>query len=253
MTELKIVSFNIRCCDDPNGNSIPERGPRLQRVIAPYAPDIIGFQEYTPEWEPLIREYYGRDYEIFNQYRSTSEELESAPLLWRRDKFLPVTTGYFWLSDTPEQESKGWDEKYDCYRMCQYAILKHRQTGEEFTVMNTHFGFGDQCQTDSARLLHSYRRKISHNPTFVLGDFNMRPDSAGYAVMTRHFTDVNAVTARDLRTTYHGYRPETVKLSHIDYCFAGEGVECVSYKIITELSDGGFPSDHYGLYVQLRV
>ena len=31
---LKIVSFNIRCCDDKDGHSIPERAPRLHAAIA---------------------------------------------------------------------------------------------------------------------------------------------------------------------------------------------------------------------------
>lgn len=28
----KVVSFNIRCCDDENGNSIKERAPRLLKL-----------------------------------------------------------------------------------------------------------------------------------------------------------------------------------------------------------------------------
>lgn len=33
--------------------------------------------------------------------------------------------------------------------------------------------------------------------------------------MTRPFTDVNAVTANDLKDTYHGYAPPIVKAQHI--------------------------------------
>ena len=32
--ELNAVSFNIRCCDDKNGNSIEERAPRLNKIIS---------------------------------------------------------------------------------------------------------------------------------------------------------------------------------------------------------------------------
>ena len=79
-------------------------------------------------------------YDIFNKYRSESN-LESTPILWKKDKFECLKTGYFWLSDTPEVESRGWDELYNCYRICVYAILKEKATGKTFNFMNTHFGF----------------------------------------------------------------------------------------------------------------
>ena len=74
---------------------------------------------------PLIPEKF----EIFNKYRCETTELESSPILWRKDKFECIKTGYFWLSDTPEVESKGWDEEYDCYRMCVYVILQDKESG----------------------------------------------------------------------------------------------------------------------------
>lgn len=45
--------------------------------------------------------------------------------------------------------------------------------------MNTHFGFGDKGQVGSANLIYEYSGKILNYPTFVIGDFNMNPKSAG--------------------------------------------------------------------------
>ena len=39
------ISFNIRCANDPDGNSIKERAERLKAVLDKYNADIIGFQE----------------------------------------------------------------------------------------------------------------------------------------------------------------------------------------------------------------
>ncbi|MBQ8849356.1 MAG: endonuclease/exonuclease/phosphatase family protein [Clostridia bacterium] len=250
--ELKVISFNIRCCDDKDGHSIAERAPRLASLTLPLDADVIGFQEYRPKWEELIAEYYSDKYEIFNKYRST-EHPESAPILWKRDKFDLIDKGYFWLSDTPEVESKGWDEKYDCHRICEYVILAPKDGGKPFTFMNTHFGFGDSCQTKSARLIYEYGKRISGNPTFVTGDFNMCPDSAGYAEMTKYFTDVNTVTAKDTRQTFHGYAPERHPNEHIDYCFIGEGIKPLSRERIDGTVDGKYPSDHYGLMIKLEI
>lgn len=246
--KLSVISFNIRGWDDPNGNSIDDRAPRLNAITARYDADVIGFQEYCPKWEAHIVGDYSKEYEIFNQYRA-KDELESSPILWKRDKFECLKKGSFWFSDSPEIESKGWDERFDCYRMCLYVILKHRENGMFFTVMNTHFGFGDKGQVASAKLLYEYSKKISSYPTIVIGDFNMRPDSKGYAEMTKHFVDVNAATENDLRTTYHGYSLDKYS-AHIDYCFISEGIKPIKQKRIDDLVDGKFPSDHYGLHIQ---
>ncbi len=249
--KIKTVSFNIRCCDDRGGNSIAERAPRLFEVISRYAPDVIGLQEYRPAWEPHIEKYFGDKYDMFNKYRTAEVELESSPILWRRGLFDCTDTGYFWLSDTPREESRGWDE-IGCYRMCVYATLREKESGKVFTVMNTHFGFGDGCHVKSASLIAEYKRKLTPHPTFILGDFNMRPDSEGYKEMTKHFTDANAVTARDMRDTFHDYHPEIIRNEHIDYCFVDGTVTPVMQKIMDE-TPGGFPSDHFGIYTELYI
>ena len=63
---IKVISFNIRCVDDENGNSIQERAPRLSMITTPYDADVIGFQEYTPFWEDSINRYFCDKYEFFN-------------------------------------------------------------------------------------------------------------------------------------------------------------------------------------------
>ena len=250
--ELNVISFNVRCCDDANGNSIEERAPRLNKVMSGYDADVIGFQEYTPTWDKYIMENLGGKFEIFNKTRSQSDT-ESTPILWRKDKFECIKTGYFWLSDTPEVESKGWDEIYNCFRMCVYVILEDKESKKRFTFMNTHFGFGDNGQIKSAKLIDEYSKKISSYPTFIVGDFNMNPDTPAYAVMSELFTDVNTVTVNDMRTTYHGYNPEKITDAHIDFCFINKYVKPVHQKIMDDLVDGMFPSDHYGLHIELEL
>lgn len=248
--ELNVVSFNIRCANDRDGNSIAERAPRLKKVLADCNADIIGLQEMVPEWEIYIRKYYEDEYEIFNKYRAT-QELEAAPILWKKDVFQCVRKGYFWLSDTPEKESKGWDELYDCYRICMWVILEHKASGKRICYMNTHFGFGDKGQVQSVELIRKYQQEYSEYPAFITGDFNMYTSSPAYKKMTEYFTDVNMATAKDIRPTYHGYNQGGEGL--IDFCFADAAIRSVSYKRIDDLVDGKFPSDHYGILMVLDV
>lgn len=249
----KIVSFNIRCCDDDGGNSIEERSKRLFQVLNSISPDVIGFQEYRPQWEDYIKNYFSKDYDMFCKYRSeTSNDVEASPILWKRDKYDLVKSGYFWLSDTPEIESKGWDEKYDCYRMCAYVILKDKNSGTIFNLMNTHFGFGDNGQVSSANLIYEKSKSISGYPTLLVGDFNMTMESAGYKAMTKVFTDVNEVTIKSRIGTYHGYNPEKIS-QLIDYCFIDDKIIPKTMRIIDDTVDGKYPSDHFGLEIELSI
>lgn len=248
---LKVITFNIRCADDVPDNTIDERAPRLKKVLDKYDADVIGFQECTPNWLKHLENYYSDEYEIFNKYRAETNH-ESTPIMWKKDKFELVKKGVFWLSDTPEEESNGWDE-IGCYRTCLYAILREKESGKIFNFMNTHFGFGDKCQVDSAELINKYKQKISEYPSFVTGDFNMTPDMAGYKKMTEFFTDVNIVTAKDMKTTFHGYDLNHSKNDHIDYCFIDEKIKPVNSNVIYDLVDGHFVSDHYGIEFMLEI
>ncbi len=248
----KVISFNIRYCDDKDGNSIAERAPRLAKVCEPFDADVIGFQEYTEPWVEEIIEHFGDKYEIFNKWRAESNH-EAATILWKKNKFECLDRGYFWLSDTPEVESRGWDERFNCYRICQWAILEEKASGKRFTFMNTHYGFGDKGQSDSCNLIYNYSKKISTYPTFVTGDFNMNPKSVGYSEMTKLFTDVNAVTLNDLGDTFHNYDPSVFRDEHIDYCFIDDKIKPVSMTVIKDTVDGKYPSDHYGLFIELDI
>ena len=249
---IKVISFNIRCADDKNGNSVQERAPRLSTVTAPYDADVIGFQEYTPAWEHFINEYFCDKYEFFNKYRTDTGWIESAPILWKKEKFDGLKRGYFWFSDTPEVMSGGWDD-YQHNRICLYAVLKNKNDGKTFVFMNTHLGFGEQNQVKSVRLIHKYMEKFSAYPTFITGDFNMTPSSLPYAEMIKKVADVNALTVKDRRSTYHGYNQQNDFDEHIDYCFINEKINPVTFKIIDELVENKFPSDHYGICAELEI
>lgn len=248
---LGVISFNIRCVDDTNGNSIAERAPRLFDVTSIYDADVICFQEYTPTWKPLIEKYYSSEYDIYNKYRTKFTKRESEPILWKKDKFKRKDKGYFWLSDTPHIQSRGWDEKYNCFRICEYVVLTEIKSSTCFTVMNTHFGFGDDGQVKSSKLIFDYSKKISCHPTIVTGDFNMTPSDIAYKAMTDNFTDANII--KDYSPTYHGYNKTNSNLKHIDYIFADSPIVPVTHKIITELSGNKYPSDHYGVYAELEI
>ncbi len=249
---IKAISFNIRCTNDENGNSIQERAPRLASVIAPYDADVIGLQEYTPIWEDYIPKFFSDKYEFFNKYRTDTGWIESAPIVWKKEKFDCLKRGYFWLSDTPEIMSGGWDD-FGHNRICLYALLQEKESGKTFVFMNTHLGFGEENQVMSVHLIQRYMESFSSLPTLLTGDFNMTPTSRAYAEMIKKVADVNAQTINDRRSTFHAYQLEKDLNEHIDFCFINEHVRPLDFKIIDELVEGKFPSDHCGIYADLDI
>lgn len=247
--KIKAISFNIRNCDDIDGNSVKERAPRLSLTMAECDADVIGLQEYKPRWKKHIKKFCGKTFRMYVKYRDPKTR-EATPVFWNKKKFACIKKGYFWLSDTPRKRSKGWDEKYDCYRICTYVILKDRLTGKKFTFINTHFGFGDAGQVKSAELIYKMSKEISPYPTFVTGDFNMEPDSPGYKTMASLFSDADISEDGKTKATCHDYGK---KSEHIDYCFIDENITSCGVEILDKTFDGKYPSDHYGLFIKLDL
>ncbi len=247
--QLKAVSFNIRYTNDKGGHSIAERAPRLKAILDSVDADVIGFQECRLDWDKLLTSDYGDRYEIYMQNRGDNE---SAPVLWKKNRFNCIKKGCIWLSDNPEIMSRSWDRFFSRYRICMYAVLEDKNFGKQFCFMNTHYGFGNKNQINSSKLIYEYSKKISELPTLITGDFNMRPDSAGYAQMTKYFTDVNAVTLRYSGTTYHGYSPKN-KNQHIDYCFVNDKITPINTVLLDRTFNGKYPSDHFGLLFELKI
>ena len=134
---MKVMSFNIRSANDPNGHSFDERAPRLKTIVEKYDPDLIGFQEVVPGWMKHIPDDYGEKYEIFHKYRCETTDIEGCSILWRKGRFECIDKGYFWFSDTPGIVSRGWDS-IGCHRTCMWAKLRDLKDGTEFHFFNTH-------------------------------------------------------------------------------------------------------------------
>lgn len=49
-----------------------------------------------------------------------------------------LAQGHFWLSETPDRPSMGWDGRC-CKRIASWAQLKDQRTGKAFFVFNAHF------------------------------------------------------------------------------------------------------------------
>ncbi len=249
---MKVITFNLRCCDDPNGYSISERAPRLKTILDKYDADVMGFQEVSVDWQKIIPRDFSDKYDIFYKCRTKEGAPEALAVLWKRDKFDLIDQGCFWFSKTPWIESMGADALFHCNRICIWVLLRELESGKQFYYFNTHFGFGDEYQLESAELLKTTTDMIKSDNIIITGDFNLTPQTPAYELLSSYYTDVNKITANYSGTTYHEYGTLDAA-EHIDYCFIGKGVTASEYILIDDKVDGMFPSDHYGLAFELGI
>ena len=219
---IKIVDYNVRVGNDGTNKNIADRAPRLIRVIEEYQPDIIGLQEVNPEWMTYIEANFADTYTILNKYRA-QESNESTPILYKTEKYNELDHGFFWLSETPDVESKGWDASY--WRICTWVKLEDKVTGEAFLYYNTHYDFTEKCREGSSNLIINHATAQGGYTEYPV----LRTGSSG------------------------GYNPG-VPNGIIDFVFFSPDLLTAEYyEILNNYILGGYTSDHNGIYAEVKI
>ena len=67
-------------------------------------------------------------------------------------RFELIESETFWLSETPEKISVGWDAALE--RICTYARFKDLENNREFWIFNTHFDhIGVKARSKSVKII----------------------------------------------------------------------------------------------------
>lgn len=250
----RIMTFNV--C----GWNYKEVKHLAAKTILTYSPDVVGLQECTYDcYQGLMNDL--TDYSFVGVGRENGKLNrgggESCGILYKTDKFELVDSGTFWLSETPDQVSQGWDGDY--IRICTWAILKNNETGEEFAHVNTHLeniddGTGMKALKNGTQMV--VEKALSFDmPVIMTGDYNFEKDTEYHDIVTdAGFRDAQDVAESTMDGyTYHGVEG-TEPPEHIDYVFVSEQISSVlTYKLVKDTFDGQYPSDHYPIYVDLKL
>ena len=253
--DIKIMSYNVRVYSpltDTGEKDLNQRYPRIKERISDMDPDIICMQEFTSFHMELFNPDYSENYGYVLTYRSqvSIDTLipEATPIFYKKDKFELLDSGTFWLSETPEVISKGWDASY--YRICTWVKLKVKATNKEFYVYNTHLDWGEIAAPSSIALILERMQKDC--PCVLTGDMNFTPDTQYYTTMTTALSD-SRITATEssmpLNGTTNEYSSdETTKV--IDYIFyTKEDFQVNNHVVYNDdyTRWGHFASDHYAV------
>lgn len=247
---MRVMSFNV-LCGGAGQKFWTKRKTLVRDVIRKYSPDTFGLQEAHYRWMNYLCAELP-EYDYVGVGRDNGKRLgEFSPVFYKKDKYEVVETGNFWLSETPEKPGKGWDAA--CVRICSYAVLQDKATGEKVAHFNTHLDHvGPIAQSEGAKLIAERADVFRGIPTVVTGDFNVTPDSGAYKSITAAgFKDARVLaTESDDCGTYHNFG----KCSEmIDFIFVKNGFRATSFRTVTDLIDGRFPSDHYPVLAELET
>ncbi|MGI6248343.1 MAG: endonuclease/exonuclease/phosphatase family protein [Acutalibacteraceae bacterium] len=250
---IRVMSFNVLTLGAEE-NFITSRLGLVTRTIAEYMPDSFGLQEAHYGWIAWLNltlpEYnyvgVGRD---DGKYGG-----EFSAIYYLRAKYRVLDSGTFWLSETPDEPSYGWDA--DCRRVCTWAMLENKKTGEQYVHMNTHFdNAGAEARKNSVDMILAKAAEFDL-PLICTGDFNFRQGSALYNKITStgllHDTKFLAPDTMDA-PTYHGFSATPNPAVIIDFIFVNNKVSPMVYRVITEPQNSRQPSDHYPLYADVII
>ncbi|MBQ8894635.1 MAG: InlB B-repeat-containing protein [Clostridia bacterium] len=218
----------------------------LQRANA-YQPDLCCFQEASEAWNNYIATNF-KGYTLHYKYRG---DKESAPVAWKTDRFDVVESGHFWLSETPEKQSMGWDAA--CYRICSWAVLKDKETGDMLAMYSIHLDHvgvvarREGCKVVRERI-YDLRDRYPGIMLFAAGDFNCGENSEAYEVFTTGgMADARYMTSNTTNALTHGDISGSCT-SIIDFITTYEdAVEITKFEVLDERYNNLRPSDHAGL------
>ncbi len=249
----RILSFNLLCAGTGR-RTWRKRVPKVISIIKETAPDSFGVQEAHWEWMKKLCRYLPEYGYVGNGREDGKKDGEFSAVFYKKDKFETSDSGNFWISETPEKPSKGWDSA--CTRIATYVRLTDKENGKSYIHFNTHLDHvGRIAQINGAKMIQEKAASFGGVPVVCTGDFNVFQDSDCYNTMVSG----NMKDARKLAPdsdecyTFHGFRPDEIQ-SRIDFVFVDEAtVKPVKFKVINKMVDGDFYSDHNAVYADVEI
>ncbi|WP_144283476.1 endonuclease/exonuclease/phosphatase family protein [Chryseobacterium echinoideorum] len=255
--DLKVMSYNIRLnLDSDKENSWTNRKKEAIELLSYYHPDYFGVQEALPEQMKDIKNGL-KNYDYVGVGRDDGKEKgEFSALFYDKLKLQVMKSGTFWLSETPEKPSKGWDAAYN--RICTYAIFKDKQSSREFLAMNIHFDHvGNVARVNSADLILKKIKELNPKnlPLILSGDFNLTEETEPIQILSKNLYDTFYNSEKPHYGpvgTFTGFNINEIPQNRIDYIFV-KGFKIKSHRHINDRRENLlYPSDHFPVLVDLQ-
>ena len=250
-------TFNIRYQNpSDSGNLWTQRAPQVIALVRFHQFDIFGTQEglinQLNDMQKGLPEYsfygVGRD--------DGKTQGEHSAIFFKKERFKLLKNGDFWLSETPDQPSKGWDATC-CNRIASWVYLQDLDTKKKFYFFNVHYDHqGMQARKESSKLMLRKIKEIARKePVILTGDFNGDHASEWYQTLAN--SDLLKDTYKEVEHPYannasfNGFKQQSDRKEIIDHVFVTDNFKVNKWGILTDTYHGKFPSDHFPILVEL--
>jgi len=249
--DMRIATYNLRYANPKDsGNLWVDRLPVVASLINFHDFDIFGTQEVLPglisDLQNLLPNYswygLGRD--------DGKDKGEHSAIFFKKDKFTILNKGDFWLSQTPDKPSLGWDAVC-CFRICTWIKFKDVKTAKEFYFFNVHYDHqGIKAREESSKLMLQKINEIAGaSPVILTGDFNGNQTSSWYLAIANsgNLTDVFKAVPNPyaFSSSFNNFNTQPRSKDIIDHIFITKHFTAKKYGILTDNYYGKFPSDHF--------
>ncbi|WP_311316279.1 endonuclease/exonuclease/phosphatase family protein [Epilithonimonas hominis] len=236
-------------------NSWNNRKDDALALMSYYHPDYFGVQEAVPQQMTDIKTTL-TDYDYVGVGRDDGKNQgEYSAIFYDKNKLEVIKSGTFWLSETPEKPSKGWDAAYN--RVCTYAFFKIKKTGKQFLAMNLHFDHvGDVARVNSAKLILEKIKELNPKnlPLTLAGDFNLTDGSEPIKIISKSLTDSYYNSQKPHygpKGTWQNFDINTPSTERLDYVFV-KGFDVLSNRTINDRRENLlYPSDHFPVLTEI--
>lgn len=267
---LYVGTYNMRLhlgIDEERGDCWAKRCQVICDQINFEHPDIFGTQELiSDQLHDLLRSL--DNYGYVGVARDDGKEAgEYAAILYDKNRLTLLDSGNFWLSETPDRPSMGWDAAY--VRICTWGKYKDKDSRKIFFFFNLHMDhIGVVARREAAKLVVGRIKKMTGKyPMILTGDFNVDQTNEIYQIFTTSGILKDSYTVARLRFaengTFNNFDSCMKTDSRIDHVFVSPSFRVERYGILTngywtkneESEINKFthrlPSDHYPVMVRL--
>lgn len=259
---MNVATYNMRndnnSEDAANGNGWEQRYPVITELIRFHDFDIFGTQECLyHQVQDISKEL--PDYDYYGIGRDDGKHAgERSEIFFKKDKFKMLGHGDFWLSQTPDKPSLGWDATC-CNRICSWVYLQDKKSGKKFYVFNTHYDYQkDLARNESSKLiLKEIKRITGTQPVIFMGDLNGGNETEWYQAIAN--SDILKDTYKEAKHPYtisgsfNGFGSNADSDDIIDHIFISKQFSVLKWGILTDTYHGKYPSDHFPIMAKLRL
>jgi endonuclease/exonuclease/phosphatase family metal-dependent hydrolase len=254
--ELKVMSYNVRYDNAGDGeNAWDFRKHATIAMLNDVQPDVFGVQEALPNQLSYISEQ-APEYKNVGVGRDNGiSQGEHMSIFWNTKTIEMIEWGTYWLSETPDVPSYGWDA--GCRRTATWALMKDKRNGRKFFFVNTHLDHkGVEARKKGLQLVVDKIASMNPDgyPMVLTGDFNVTPDDECLVDLDKQMESARKIAeVTDNYTTYNSWGGNAPEKEYvIDYIYVS-GFSAVPqfYTNLKPYADRQFISDHYPIVAVL--